>query len=819
MGLSRLESHCIICISRCLGPSPGIPHLDRDDELKKDDNRDQQIETLRNRLSKLSEASLRINESLDPDTVLQEILDNARSLTNAQYSVIATFDDAGQVEDFLTSGLTDNESRQLWETTKKMTFCNITGPQRVRDFASYTKLLGIPRFRPPAEMSAFLAAPIRHQGECKGNIYLAKQKPGQTFTREDEETLALFASQAALVIANARRYRDEQRAKADLETLINTSPVGVVVLDAQTGLPVSFNRESRRIIEDLLTPGDSVEQALDILTIRRADGREISLAELSLAQALSTGETVRAEEIVLQVPDGRSVTTLINATPIRLEDGEVESVVITLQDMTPLEELERLRAEFLGMVSHELRVPLTSIRGSATALLDAAADLDPAERQFLQIIVDQADHMGKLTGDLLDVTRIETGTLPVIPEPTEVAILIDRAKNTFLSGGGRNNLDFDLAPDLPLVMADRPRIVQVLANLLSNAAKYSPASSLIRVTAMQEDFHVAVTVADEGKGISAEQLPHLFRKFSRTDGEDEERKMGGVGLGLAICKGIVEAHGGRIWAESDGPGQGSRFTFTIPVIEEDGANATRLATHSQQEVRENVHVLVVDDDPQALRSVQDTLSEASFTPVVTADPKEALLLMEEQSPHLVLLDLVLPNSDGIDLMKSILRVADVPVLFVSAYGKDQVIAQALEEGACDYIVKPFSPTELVARIRAALRRWTELHQIEQSEPYVLGDLTIDHTERRVTLAGQPVPLTPTEYEMLSELSVNAGRALTHDQLLRRVWGLTNAGDVRVIRTLVRQLRGKLGDDARSSTYIFTERSVGYWMPKGQKPGR
>ena len=101
--------------------------------------------------------------------------------------------------------------------------------------------------------------------------------------------------------------------------------------------------------------------------------------------------TVRAEEIVLQVPDGRSVTTLVNATPIRSENGEVESVVITLQDMTPLEELERLRAEFLGMVSHELRVPLTSIRGSATALLDASSDLNPVERQFLRIIVDQAD--------------------------------------------------------------------------------------------------------------------------------------------------------------------------------------------------------------------------------------------------------------------------------------------------------------------------------------------------------------------------------------------------------------------------------------------
>ena len=160
--------------------------------------------------------------------------------------------------------------------------------------------------------------------------------------------------------------------------------------------------------------------------------------------------------------------------------------------------------------------------------------------------------------------------------------MVDRARNTFLSGGGRNNLDLDLAPDLPLVMADRQRIVQVLGNLLSNAARHSLESSVIRVTAVREDLHVAVTVADEGRGISAERLPHLFRKFSRTDGEGGERAIGGSGLGLAICKGIVEAQGGRIWAESDGPGRGARFTFTIPVVAEIGTGPATQAPSARR---------------------------------------------------------------------------------------------------------------------------------------------------------------------------------------------------------------------------------------------
>ena len=139
----------------------------------------------------------------------------------------------------------------------------------------------------------------------------------------------MFASQAALVIANARRHRDELRARADLETLLDTSPVGVVVFDARTGAPVSVNREMRRIVDGLRDPDQPPEQLLDVLTVRRDDGREISLEELPLAQALSVAETVRVEEIILRVPDGRSVRALINATPILSEEGEVESFVVT----------------------------------------------------------------------------------------------------------------------------------------------------------------------------------------------------------------------------------------------------------------------------------------------------------------------------------------------------------------------------------------------------------------------------------------------------------------------------------------------------------
>ena len=792
--------------------------------MEQADDQAREIAELRDRLSRLSQASLRINESLDFDTVLQGVLDSACSLTGARYGVITLLGESGRIQDFLYSGLTPEESRRFAEFPNGMLFfeylSSISEPLRLRDFHSYVRELGLPEFHPPMAVSSplpFLAAPIRHLGESVGAFYVGEKE--LEFTPEDEETLVMFASQAALVIANARRHREEQRTRADLETLVNTTPVGVMVFDAGTGEVRSINREARRIVSDLCAPGGTAEQLLEVLTFRRADGREVSLVEFPLAQGLRTGETVRAEEIVLQSPDGRSVTTLVNATPIfseEGEEGEVESVVVTIQDMTPMEELERLRAEFLGMVSHELRTPLTSIKGSAATLTEAASDLDPAEMlQFYRIIGEQADYMRDLIGDLLDVARIETGELPVAPAPAEVASLVDEARRRFQSGGGRNNLRIDLSPELPLVMADGRRVVQVLSNLLSNAARHSHEASAIGVSAVREGYHVAVSVTDEGRGIAAERLPHLFRKFSRLEGEDRGRDIAGSGLGLAICKGIVEAHGGRIWAESDGPGLGARFTFTIPVAQDAGIGAANLPVRSSRVERERTRILAVDDDPQTLRHVRDALTNAGYAPVLTGDPEEALSLVEANDPHLVLLDLMLPGTDGIELMGDILDMADVPVIFLSAYGQEEIIARAFENGADDYVVKPFSPTELVARIKAALRKREAPEWAEPSKPYVFGDLTIDYAERRVTLAGRPVKLTAIEYGLLFELSANAGRVMTYDRLLQRVWGLRSSGDSRRVRTAAKQLRRKLGDDANNPTYILNEPRVGYRMEKGE----
>ena len=771
-------------------------------------------EALRERISALSAASLRISASLDLETVLNEVVESARSLTGARFGAIATIDEAGAPQDFVTSGFTEAEHRAMeeWSEGPRLFehFRDLEGPLRIADVPAYVQALGFPTDRLPSK--TFQGTPMRHRGVHVGNFYLVEKEGGEPFTDADEEILVLFASQAATAIANARTYRAEQRARADLEALIETSPVGVVVFDVGTGRPVSLNREARRIVESLCAPGQSAEQLLEVITYRRAEGREIALDQLPLAGALSGAETVRAEEIVLSVPAGRSITTLVNATPIHAEDGAVASVVVTMQDLAPLQELERQRAEFLGMVSHELRVPLTSIKGSTGALLGGVRNFAPAEtREFIRIVDGQADRMIGLIADLLDAGRIDTGTLSVSPEPSEVAVLVDRARTTFLSGGGRHTVTIDLPPDLPRVMADRQRVEQVLNNLLANAARQAPESSPIRIAAERDGVHVAVSVADEGRGIAPERLAQLFRKYSGGADGGRGAGTGGAGLGLAICKGLVEAHGGRIRAESGGVGLGARFTFTLPVAEEAGAGAPGTASGAApvrpapRQGREPDRILVVDDDPQTLRHVRDTLAEAGYSALVTGDHGKLGHIIRTEKPALVLLDLMLPGTDGIELMQKVPELADLPVIFISGYGRDETIARALEAGADDYIVKPFSPTELTARIRAVLRRRAD------PEPFVLGALAIDHARRRVTVAGRALELTATEYELLRALSRGAGRVLTHETLLRQVWAGRPNSNPKIVRAYVKRLRSKLGDDAVNPAWIFNERGVGYRM--------
>ena len=342
--------------------------------------------------------------------------------------------------------------------------------------------------------------------------------------------------------------------------------MGVLVVDAKTRTFASVNKEAERILGVSPEPGSTLVRYHEVAIFRRTDGEKYESHERPLARALDRGEVVRAEEILFDLPDGRKVTTLVNATPIYSDDGDIVSAVAVVQDMTPVEEVERLRREFLAMVSHELRTPLTTIKGCTGIVLGSSSPPTNSEMlQYFRMIDEQSDYLRDLVNNLLDMTQIEAGALSVTLEPTDVEAIIDEVRIAFIRQGRRNPIEVELPPDLPQIAADRQRIGQVLNNLLSNASKYSGETTTIRVSASREDVYIAFSVTDGGRGIPADELPNLFKKFSRIESAGRGQRIAGEGLGLAICKGIVEAHGGRILAESDGEGQGTRITFTIPM--------------------------------------------------------------------------------------------------------------------------------------------------------------------------------------------------------------------------------------------------------------
>ncbi len=756
---------------------------------------------LKERIAALCSAMLRVTATLDVDTVLHEIVDCARALSHARYGIIVRTGDGGQALDFITSGVRAEEKRRMadWPDGPKLFnhFASLRSPLRLDDLSSYVRDLG---FSTDVVSSRNLqAVPLRHGDTLVGTFFLGEKADGQAFTDADEELLVLFAAQAAAAVANARAHRDERRARADLQALINTSPVGVVVFDAKGARPASFNREAERIVDALRTPGRPLEALLEEITCRRGDGHEIAFDQLPFVRSIGTWQSVRAEEITLSVPDGRRIAMLVNCTPIHAEDGTLVSVVVTMQDLAPLEELERQRTEFLSLVSHELRVPLSTIKGSAATVLGDETGLDPVEmRELFRIVDEQAGHMRALVSDLLDAGRIETGTLSISAGPTDVATLVERARKTFANARGRHPLRVDLPSDLPPVVADPQRIVQVLNNLIANAAHHSPEASLVRIRAVHQGAFVAISVADQGVGIPPDRLPHVFRKHAGGAAGASE-----TGLGLAISRGLVEAHGGRIRAESAGAGLGARFTFTLPTAEHGSQTPPEPVAPSGPKQP----ILVLDDDPQSLIFARHALAEAGFVPLVASDPSELPRLIRSRRPRLVLLDLLLGNADGIELMARTPELADLPVIFISAYGRDETIARALEAGAADYIVKPFSPTELVARIRAVLRRHAE------PEPFKLRELVIRYAERRATLAGQPLMLTAKEFDLLRVLATNAGRVATYEMLQRQVWGGREREQGPPVRAFVMKLRRKLRDDPSNPVYILNERGVGYSMPR------
>lgn len=413
-----------------------------------------------------------------------------------------------------------------------------------------------------------------------------------------------------------------------------------------------------------------------------------------LVEELSTGDTPSIPfEIPFETKDGRSIWIQVTVSLMRDEAGDPSKLVSVIRDETQRKDADRIKAEFVSVTSHELRTPLTSIRGALGLLTGGVmGELPDSAQRMLEIAVESTDRLIRLINDILDLERLSSGNIPLALQECEAQTLIERAIDEVVGIAELAEVETRIGTVEGKVWADADRVIQTLTNLIGNAIKFSPSSSVVTVSAQTEGDHVRFKVQDHGPGIPADQLETIFGRFQQVDASDSRAKAG-TGLGLAISRTIVEQHGGLIWADS-AIGKGSIFNFTIPAVNDHGQQ-------DSDELFPDPAVLVCDDDFAIREVVRTMLENSGFRVWTAANGEEALAIARHRTPDVILLDLLLPGMSGRDTALALSdedETRDIPIVVLSVLTS----AQMPVEHAMSRLEKPIEEDALMKALRAGL---------------------------------------------------------------------------------------------------------------------
>ncbi len=504
----------------------------------------------------LLEISRALTEELDLGTVLRRILQAAAELLAGQAGLIALREEEGRWQLRAHYGIPEPFVRYfdplLADIPEQGDPRRFALPEINRRLQAITEAASL-------GLLQGVALPMIARDEVVGIIYVFRGYP-TAFSADDRALLASFADQAAIAVHNARLYLQTIQEKRRLDAILESSADGILIMNAAHTIQ-RFNRALSQIT------GWNAAEAIgkkhdDVIRWARREPKP------GLGEAEADGWPLAARPTPLYVEGdlmrqgGGYVAAGITYAPLFDREGRLVNLIANVRDITKFREAEEVKSTFISIISHELKTPVSLIKGYAETLRREDAHWDAATVQdSLDVIAEEADRLAELIENLLDASRLQAGALKLNHAEVLLDQLATRLVEKFRTQSDAHSLSAEFPPDFPPVMGDEERLRQVLSNLLSNALKYSPGGNVV-VRGKVEPQQVVVSVSDEGPGIAAPDLPRVFDRFYRAD-SDLTKRAKGAGLGLYLAKSVIEAHGGRIWAESL-PGRGATFSFSLP---------------------------------------------------------------------------------------------------------------------------------------------------------------------------------------------------------------------------------------------------------------
>lgn len=659
------------------------------------------------RLETLYEISRELNSSLDLGRVLQRTLAAVVAATDADMGLVLRVE--GRTGLCVPEAAIDWDARDIspsmfpseWQLGQSDSVL-VLDDVRAEQPEPWVEMLAGP------DVCSLVVGPLVANGAFVGVLSVASSRQ-KNFDPQRVRLFRAVLSHIDAAIGNAeacrvmteqalelgQMLRQQQEESIQRQAILTSIADGVVVNDAD-GQTILVNPAAARILDV------SAQQLIGrdfraLFSVFGTRSREEAIAAMEALLDTQCPDVHQAFEMTLEV-DRRVIHAQLS--PVLTPRNDFLGVVTIFRDITKEVEADRAKSEFVSNVSHELRTPMTAIKGY-TDLLHAGAvgPITEGQERFLRIIKNNADRLTALINDLLDISRVETGRVRFELRPVQIGDVIAEVAGVLArqAEAKHQKFTYEVVGGLPEVMGDRDRLHQVLTNLVSNAIRYTPEDGEVEVRAYPVEGSVRVDVRDTGIGITPDDLGRIFERFYRAD-HPLVRETGGSGLGLAIAKMFVEMHGGRVWVESE-LGRGSTFTFVLPVpvqVEEETRRVPpRLVVRTRT-------VLVVDDDPDIANLVKMQLEEGGYRVSIVGSGPLVIAKAQENQPDLIVLDLILPDADGMDVLcalKGNEATADIPVIVLTIVPDD---GTAWNLDIADYLTKPVSAEDLLRSVERAL---------------------------------------------------------------------------------------------------------------------